>query len=112
MDVDHINGNPFDNRIENLRLCTHQENCFNSKGKGAVLRGVRKSRAKHIDTFNARIKVRGEEIHLGNHPTKGLAAVAVAKASLRYFGRFSYVLNGSRFTNALTEGKGVYNMIP
>ena len=28
-EVDHINRDPLDNRIENLRFCTHRQNCIN-----------------------------------------------------------------------------------
>lgn len=29
MEIDHINGDITDNRLENLRVCTHKENCNN-----------------------------------------------------------------------------------
>lgn len=29
MEIDHLNGNNTDNRLENLRICTHKENCRN-----------------------------------------------------------------------------------
>lgn len=30
-EIDHINSNRCDNRIQNLRLCTHNQNCWNKE---------------------------------------------------------------------------------
>lgn len=90
MVIDHINGDPFDNRVCNLRLATPMQNAWNSKRSAKsrhLVRGVR--RIEKGGQWAAQITLNGKTINLGKYPTKGLAAVAYAKASLRMHGTFS-----------------------
>jgi hypothetical protein len=48
--IDHINRIPNDNRIENLRLVTNQQNNFNTDAKGY---------SKHGNGFKGRIRLNG-----------------------------------------------------
>lgn len=64
--IDHINGNTLDNRLENLREVTLQENCKNcsiSKNNTSGVMGVIWN--KRINKWEARIKVDYKQIHLG-----------------------------------------------
>ncbi len=63
LEVDHINRDPLDNRLSNLRLCDHVENSWNMKAP----MGVTLFRGKK---WRARIKHRGKEIHIGIFDTK------------------------------------------
>lgn len=57
--TDHINGMKHDNRLENLRLVTNQQNEFNNpKAKGY-------SWCKQSNKWHARIQLDGRLIHLG-----------------------------------------------
>ncbi len=82
-ELDHINGNPSDNRLENLRVVTHQENgrnqklyCSNTSGVVGV------SWHKRDETWRAEIKVDGKKIHLGYFDSFDDAVAARAAAEI------------------------------
>lgn len=87
--VDHINGNGLDNRRENLRLVTHQQNSFNQKHHG----GSSKFKGVSIDrisgSWRAYITVDGKRKHLGRHGTELDAAKAYDMAAKEFFGEYA-----------------------
>ncbi|MFP5506331.1 MAG: HNH endonuclease [Gammaproteobacteria bacterium] len=86
--VDHINGNTLDNRIENLRLCSHQENMRNRRPQTdrALPQGVW---AEKSGRFSSGITVCGKTIHLGMFDTPDAAHAAYVQAKNQYHGEFS-----------------------
>lgn len=93
--VDHINGNPFDNRRANLRFATQQENIHNATG-----RKVSTSRHKGVSWFSrvgiwqAQITSDGKHRHLGYFKSETAAAAAYNKAALEAFGEYAYLNPG------------------
>ena len=81
-EIDHINGNRDDNRIDNLRIATHQENAHNMatppKHNTSGLLGV--SYYKRDRCWSAYIKVNGRKRHIGYYPTAELAHAAYVQA--------------------------------
>lgn len=88
MMIDHIDGNPFNNRINNLRLVSAKENaanCVASRNNLSRLKGVHLADRAWV----AQIRSGGSKIYLGSFLTKGMAALAYAKASIRIHGEHS-----------------------
>ncbi|WP_212958645.1 HNH endonuclease [Paenibacillus albilobatus] len=85
--IDHINGNPLDNRKINLRIVTHQQNIFNksphrkstSKYKGVYWY---KARSK----WCSKIMLDGRYRHIGYFESEREAALAYNKAAKELFG--------------------------
>lgn len=77
MEIDHINGDKTDNRIENLRHVSSVKNNQNKKlpfhNTSGVI-GVAPARSR--DKWLAHIKVGDENIYLGTYETIELAAAA------------------------------------
>ena len=80
MEVDHIDGDPLNNRRANLRLVTHAENHQNrprlNSNNRSGFRGV--SRDVQSEKYRARLVVHGKEIYLGVFDTPEEAAGVAA----------------------------------
>lgn len=88
--LDHVNGDPSDNRIDNLREASAQQNQANSRRSRNNLSGFKGvSKQTRNNTWRARITVGSEEIHLGTFPTREVAHKAYQDAALRHFGDFA-----------------------
>ena len=87
--VDHINGNTLDNRKQNLRICTKQENSWNQKKRNNLYKGV----TKHKDKFSTRLMINGKNLYFGLHKTPEEAAKAYDKAAIKHFGSFARLNN-------------------
>ena len=85
-DIDHIDGNPLNNRIENLRVVTNQENSKNQKLRCTNTSGVMGAYFhKRDQKWIAQIKVDGKLIFLGYFGTFE-EAVAARKSAESFYG--------------------------
>ncbi len=84
MCIDHINGDPLDNRKSNLRVCSHRENSRNKKKKHGF-KGV----SKYNSTFAAQIQINNEHVNIGYFSTPSDAARAYDFAAAIFFGEFA-----------------------
>jgi len=86
--VDHRDRNPSNNKIENLRLCTHRQNQRN-RGKHKNNRHKYKGVSKNTRGYQARIRIKGKQIHLGTFATQEEAASRYNQAALKHHGEFA-----------------------
>jgi hypothetical protein len=83
-EIDHRNGIPWDNRISNLRECTHQRNLLNSD---QLNRGVQ----KHGRRYRARVGARDKRITIGTYDTIAEAQEAYNAYVTQVHGDFARV---------------------
>jgi len=90
MHVDHINGDGLDNRRENLRVVTAQENQFNSRKRVAgysLFKGVSWSAA--AKKWKAYICPNKKQIHIGLFDSEIAAAQAYDAKAKELFGEYA-----------------------
>lgn len=89
-DVDHINHDTLDNRRSNLRNCTAQQNLANEKMLSVNTSGYKGvSWHKRIGKWMARLRFKGEDIHIGYFTNAREAAIAYDISALKHFGEFA-----------------------
>jgi hypothetical protein len=89
-DIDHIDNNPSNNRIENLRWATRQENLRNTRIKSTNTSGIKgiswdKSRQK----WETYIQIDGIKVHIGRFNTIEEATLARQTRANQAFGVFT-----------------------
>lgn len=83
-EIDHINGDPMDNRLCNLRCVSHGENMRNQKRRADNSSGVAGVYlVPGYSRWRAQIKLHGKRFHLGYFATFEEAASAKAEAEER-----------------------------
>ena len=88
LEIDHINRDPWDNRIGNLRLATRSENMYNSmRGDPSGYKGTARTYRKE-KPWKAQIRVDGVRFYLGSFETREEAATAYKEALHYYHGDF------------------------
>lgn len=82
---DHKNGNPFDNRRENLREVDHSTNMHNRRAFKTSKTGI-KGVARHSQgkLWCAYLNVRGKRVHTSYHNEKGAAIAARKQAEIEH----------------------------
>jgi len=84
-EIDHIDGNPNNNKIENLREVTHTQNSFNRKIRKDNESGIKcVSWNKEKQKWVVRITVDGERKFLGAFDDLAIAKIIADTARLNY----------------------------
>jgi hypothetical protein len=90
MEVDHINGNPLDNRKSNLRICSHSQNMMNCK-----IRSDNTSGSKGVwwdkvrEKWFVRLETQKGRLNLGRFSDKQEAINTYNEAAKKHFGEFA-----------------------
>ena len=88
--IDHVNGNPSDNRIENLREASYAENNRNrsiNRKNTSGFKGVTYDKSRR--NWTAKITVGNKTSNLGRFPTPEEAHSAYCAAARKLHGEFA-----------------------
>jgi len=89
--VDHENHNTSDNRRQNLRVCTRQQNNANRMLNCNSISGVKGVFKRESGKYRVRIRFNTKSISVGEYDTLRDAAIAYNDKAKELFGEFAYL---------------------
>lgn len=90
-EVDHVNGNKLDNRIENLRAATKSENLRNRPTNSNNTSGCKNvSWNKSHEKWSVTLSYNGKKNHIGYFEDLDLADLVAREARNKYHKNFAY----------------------
>ena len=91
-EADHQNHNQLDNRQDNLRICTHQQNNMNRKSNQNATSGYKGvSWHRKNKKWRADIETNKKKKYLGSFISEKEAALAYNEAAMNLFGEFAFL---------------------
>ena len=88
--VDHIDGNPLNNSIENLRGCTRTQNQHNRALNSNNTSGVKNVYRNSVGTqWNVSVRVNGQRKFIGGFYDLELAELVAMEARNKYHGEYA-----------------------
>ena len=90
VEVDHVDGNPLNNSIDNLRSCSSSENKYNTSKRSdntSGLKGV--SWNTNTNSWRAKLFAEGKQIEIGSFKTIFEAACNIIPARQQSHGAFA-----------------------
>ena len=89
LEVDHINGNPLDNRKLNLRVCTHEENMQNRRMSASNTSGFKGVTQVGPSRWAVNIRACGKHYYLGMYNSPERAHGVYCEAAVWLHGEFA-----------------------
>ena len=87
--IDHIDGNPSNNKIQNLRPCNYLQNMANRKINANSTTGVKNVRRIYNGKYVVTIQINKKKIYLGSFWDLELADLVAREARLKFYGEYA-----------------------
>lgn len=98
--VDHLDGDPSNDRWANLRACTQRQNTRNRRGRRNTKSQYKGASLCPSGKWSSQIWLDGTKHHIGTFDTDAEAAAAYDAVALKMFGEFAR-LNFARGQNGI-----------